>query len=77
MRKAWEYNRAFSEQEVLFLNALDVLLGMRSFVTEKRSESMIYMWGGNVTESLFPVFNIPMYIQEYENLGMMSIRRSP
>ena len=36
---------------------------------EEKSWRMKYLWGGNVTESLMPLFFMAVYVQEYGNLG--------
>lgn len=70
MKKAWEYNREFQETAIPFPERA-ARVSWHEVIRDGERDllAMIYMWGGNVTESLFPLFNIPMYIQEYENLG--------
>lgn len=69
-KKAWEYTRETIEKERPFEERAgrvswdDVIRdGQRDL------ENMKYIWGGNVTESLMPLFFAAMYVQEYGNLG--------
>ncbi|MFR8256509.1 MAG: ADP-ribosylglycohydrolase family protein [Ruthenibacterium sp.] len=70
VKKAWEYAREIVEHEKPFPERAarvvwdDVLRdGQRDLW------QMNYLWGGNVTESLMPLFFIAQYLQEYANLG--------
>ena len=69
-KRAWEYAREIIEREKPFPEragrvSWDEVIrdGVRDL------DNMKYVWGGNVTESLMPLFFIAMYIQEYGNLG--------
>ena len=70
VKKAWEDAREIVEHEKPFPERAarvvwdDVLRdGQRDLW------QMNYLWGGNVTESLMPLFFIAQYLQEYANLG--------
>lgn len=69
-KKAWEYAREIVEREKPFDERAGRVSWEEVIRDGKRDlEQMKYLWGGNVTESLMPLFFIAMYIQEYGNLG--------
>lgn len=69
-KKAWEYGREIIEKERPFPERAGRVLWDDVIRDGKRDlDNMKYLWGGNVTESLLPLFFIAVYVQEYENLG--------
>jgi ADP-ribosylglycohydrolase len=70
IKKAWEYSREFTVESVPFLERTGIVSWDEVIRDGQRDLwSMKYLWGGNVTESLFPIFSLAFQIQEYGNLG--------
>lgn len=70
MKRAWEYSRDFIENSIPFPERSGRVSWDEVIRDGKRDlESMKYLWGGNVTESLMPLCNMVMNVQEYGNLG--------
>jgi len=69
-KKAWQYTREIVESAIPFPERVSRVSWEAVIRDGQRDlESMRYMWSGNVTESLCPLFNIAMLVQEYGNLG--------
>lgn len=69
-KKAWEYAREIIENEKPFSERAARVVWDEVIRDGKRDlDNMRYLWGGNVTESLMPLFFMAMYVQEYANLG--------
>ncbi len=69
-KKAWEYGREIVEKEKPFPERAGRVLWDDVIRDGRRDlDNMKYLWGGNVTESLMPLFFIAVYVQEYSNLG--------
>ena len=70
IKKAWQYAREIIEREKPFPERAGRVLWDEVIRDGVRDlGSMNYLWAGNVTESLMPLFFIGMYVQEYANLG--------
>ncbi len=69
-KKAWEYGREIVENERPFPERAGRVLWDDVIRDGRRDlDNMKYLWGGNVTESLMPLFFMAVYVQEYGNLG--------
>lgn len=69
-KRAWEYGREIIERERPFPERAGRVQWEDVIRDGRRDlDNMKYLWGGNVTESLMPLFFIAVYIQEYGNLG--------
>lgn len=70
VKKAWEYAREIIEKEKPFPErAARVVWDDVIRDGQRDLWQMNYLWGGNVTESLMPLFFMAQYLQEYANLG--------
>jgi ADP-ribosylglycohydrolase len=70
IKKAWEYTRELVVESEPFLERTG-LVSWDEVIRDGQRDlwNMRYLWGGNVTESLLPIFSLAFQIQEYGNLG--------
>ena len=70
IKKAWEYGRELVMESTPFLERTGIVSWDEVIRDGQRDLwNMKYLWGGNVTESLLPIFSLAFHIQEYGNIG--------